>query len=159
MTGRTYDFQTQLAIGQAAEQLLDAELRKRGYTVWSATRDDQRRGIDRWIARPPSERQWSIEYKDDLRAQHTGNAFVEVLSVDTVGRLGWAYTSQADYLLYYVHGDELVYVLKMQAVKETVPAWERLYRTVKVMNDGYNTHGVLVPLHELEALAEAVWNL
>lgn len=159
MTGRTYDFAVQLAIGQAAEQLLDAELRRRGFTVRPASHDEQRRGIDRWANRPPMTQIYAIEYKEDLRAHQTGNAFIEILSVDTVGRLGWAYTSQAHYLLYYVPGDELVYVLRMMAIREAVPLWERSCRTVKVRNDGYCTHGVLVPLRELEALADAVWSL
>lgn len=155
----TYDFAAQLAIGQAAELLLDEELRKRGFTVRPATREEQRLGIDRWANRPPMTQTYAIEYKEDRRAHQTGNAFVEILSVDTVGRLGWAYTSTAHYLLYYIAVDELVYVLKMTSIRETVEMWERQYRTVKVQNDGYCTHGVLVPLWEFEALADAIWDL
>lgn len=44
-------------------------------------------------------------------------------------------------------------------VHETVTAWERAYPRRKVKNAGYCTHGVLVPLREFEALADAVWSL
>ena len=34
--------------------------------------------------------------------------------MDTAGKAGWAYNSQADYLVYYIPGDGLIYVLALE---------------------------------------------
>jgi len=91
----TYTFDAQKARGDAGESFLD-QVFATGYEIRPATRAEQRRGIDRIFTRRKTGWRLAVEYKIDYKAAHTGNAFVETVSVDTAGKAGWAYSSAAD---------------------------------------------------------------
>jgi hypothetical protein len=121
-----------------------------------ATRAEQRHGIDRIFTRRQTGQRLAVEYKTDYKASETGNAFVETVSVDAAGKASWAYSSEADYLIYYVPGDGLIYVLALEILRRELPRWIEEYPLRAAQNEGYTTHGVLVPLHKFEEHAEAV---
>ena len=150
-----YDFDEQKAKGNAGEQFLDRWFGAE-YDIRPATRHGQRRGIDRVFSHRQTGRRLAVEYKTDYKAAQTGNAFVETVSVDTAGKPGWAHSSKADYLVYYVPGDGLIYVLALETLRRQLPRWVRQYSLRSAQNEGYATHGVLVPLAEFERYAEAV---
>jgi hypothetical protein len=152
-----YDFMAQLARGARGEDVLD-RLFRRWYALTPATQAEQRRGIDRHFVTPAG-RRLTVEYKTDWTAARTGNAFVETVSVDTAGTPGWAYTSQAAYLVYFIPPDGLVYVLTFAALRAQLRAWTQAYPTRAIPNTTYHTHGLLVPLREFEALAETVLSI
>jgi len=151
----SYSFDAQKARGSSGEQFLDhwfvAE-----YEVRQATQQEQRRGIDRVFTHRQTGRCYAVEYKTDYKAAEPGNAFIETVSVDTAGKSGWAYSSEADLLIYYIPGDGLIYVLALQALRRELPRWVQEYRPGAAQNEGYATHGVLVPLDEFERIAEVV---
>lgn len=151
----TYNFDAQKARGDAGEAFLDCWFADT-YNIRPATREEQRRGIDRIFRHRQTAERLAVEYKTDYKAARTGNAFVETVSVDTAGKTGWAYSSEADYLIYYVPGDELIYVLTLETVRRELPRWVQEYPPRAARNEGYATHGVLVPLDEFEKYAEAV---
>jgi hypothetical protein len=148
-----YNFGDQLSHGERGEALLDRFF-ARWFRIEPATHEEQRQGIDRHFHHLTSHNDFTVEYKTDHTAARTGNAFIETVSVDTAGKAGWAFTSQADRLLYYVPGKGIVYVLKMTAVRARLPFWQQAYEIREVPNNGYHTHGLLVPLEELEKVAE-----
>jgi len=152
-----YSFDRQLAQGEQGETFLDGFFLP-WFTIRRATREEQRQGIDRWFVDARKRRQ-SIEYKTDSAAGRTGNAFVETVSVDTTNKPGWAYSSQAETLIYYIPDDGLIYVIRMAHLRLVLPAWVRKYPTRAVPNAGYRTHGLLVPLHEFEDLAVKVFSV
>ena len=152
----TYDFPTQLTQGADGEQLLDRYFAT-WFTIRHATRLEQRQGIDRIFSRQGAT--YKIEYKSDARANATGNAFIETVSVDTAGKRGWAYTSEADYLLYYVPGAEVVYIVPFLTLRQHLTQWAQQYPTRQIPNQGYHTHGLLVPLDEFERIAQRVESL
>lgn len=131
------------------------------WRIRSVPRSLQRHGIDRIWTHRASGREWTVEYKCDGRAVETGNAFIETVSVDTAGKLGWAYTSWAQQLVYYCPGLDFALVVPMNALKTRLVAWRRDYRErgpVKNMGrDGkvYGTFGLAVPLDEMRAIASA----
>ncbi len=90
-----------------------------------------------------------IEYKSGLQTGHTGNVFLETVSVDTRRKAGWVYTCCAHYIFYaaLLNGKILIFVpADLRARIETL---KRTFRTVKTthgQNAGYQTHGVIVPL-------------
>jgi len=151
----TYTFDTQKARGDAGESFLD-QVFATDYEVCPATRQEQRQGIDRIFTHRRTSKRLAVEYKTDYKAAHTGNAFVETISVDTVGKAGWAYSSAADYMIYYVPGDEVIYVIALEVLRRELPRWAREYPLRAAQNEGYATHGILVPLDEFERHAEAV---
>lgn len=154
----TYDFKTQLHCGQTHEHFLD-EFFNRWFVIADATRDQQRQGIDRMFTDKDTGAIHAVEYKADTTASRTGNAFVETISVDTANKLGWAYTSMADWLFYYLPKDGLIYFFEFAKLRRHLPRWTKQYPARSIPNNGYKTVGLLVPLAEFEAHATKVVNL
>lgn len=152
-----YEFKEQLTKGQQSENELDAYF-SQWYTIQTVDMDQQRQGIDRVFTRKDNGHVFKIEYKTDWTAGKTGNAFVETVSVDRTDKPGWAHSSQSDYLIYYVPGDDLVYVIAFQNLRSRLQSWCNC-PTRKIPNNGYNTLGLLVPLCEFERIATQVISL
>lgn len=151
----TYDFRTKLQEGLRSEEFLD-RLLSSDYRIKPASKSQQRQGIDRIITHIQTGQRWRVEYKTDQTAGNTGNAFVETISVDSRLKLGWAVTSESDLLFYYIPADGLIYVIPFEKLRTQLPRWLRTYPVRSIPNRGYSTHGILVPLHEFEALAQEV---
>lgn len=150
----TYDFKEQLTAGEKSEKFLDGIFSK-DYSVVPVGMDEQRQGIDRIFTRADGTT-FAIEYKTDWTASRTGNAFVETVSVDTANKPGWAYSSQARYLIYYVPGDSLIYVIEFGRLRVHLQRWVNQYPQRAIPNKGYRTRGLLVPLAEFEKIAKQV---
>ena len=154
------NFTTDLKRGELGEAQLDAFFGQY-WAIQPATSAQQSQGIDRaFYDLHTRQFAFSVEYKFDARAGQTGNAFIELVSSDATGQLGWAFTCTADRLFYCVPANLLVYVLDPTRLRRLLPAWVRAYcKSLRaVPNQGrfqaYNTIGILVPLRELEAIAE-----
>jgi hypothetical protein len=154
----TYTFDEQKASVAPGLLFLDQWF-AREYEVRPATQEEQRRGIDRLFMHLQTGKRLTVEYKTDYKAARTGNAFIETVSVDTTGKAGWAHSSEAECLIYYIPGDGLMYVLALEVLRRELPRWMRQYPVRAAQNEGYATHGVLVPLDEFERHAEVVINV
>lgn len=136
-------------------KVYEAELDKhfgQAYEITDATRNEERSGIDRFFAHRISGVRYSVEYKTDHVTPRTGNVFVETTSVDTAGKLGWAYTSMAQVLIYYIPEHEYALRADMTTIKRQLPAWTT-YPEAPAWNksrsgETYRTLGRLVPLEE-----------
>lgn len=152
-----YAFKEQLAKGEKSENKLD-HFFSQWYTIQPVGMDKQRQGIDRIFTNKETGVISKIEYKTDWTAGKTHNAFVETISVDTANKPGWAHSSQADYLFYYVPGDELIYIITFAKLREQMHRWHG-FPTRAIPNNGYKTIGILVPLAEFERIAIEVISL
>lgn len=153
---QTYDMQEQLSKGEAAELLLDNHFSDR-FQIQPATRAQQRQGIDRIFTLRATEKSYLIEYKTDWTAGRTGNAFIETVSVDTMNVLGWVYTSQAEWLLYYIPTTKKIYIIRFTSLRDELDLWIDQFGPEKAIpNDGYFTRGIVVPLIEFENCASKV---
>lgn len=157
MSGTTYQLYTQLKQGEGYEARLDTFFREQGFRISAVNRDMQRKGIDRVFYRERDAEIFTVEYKADSLAGKTGNAFIETVSVDTAAKPGWAYSSQASVLVYLVTEPETIYWISMARLRRQLPRWEVTYPKRQAQNEGYQTHGLLVPLDELERIAGFVW--
>ncbi len=146
-----YAFKEQLTKGEKSENKLDGFF-SQWYDIHPVDMDKQRQGIDRIFTNKETGVVSKIEYKTDWTAGKTHNAFVETVSVDTANKPGWAHSSKADYLFYYVPGDELIYIIKFAALRGRMHQWKGL-PTRQIPNNGYKTIGILVPLAEFEKIA------
>jgi hypothetical protein len=134
-------------------KLYEAELDKYfgvSYEIEEASRLQQSAGIDRIFIHRVTGAWYYVEYKTDHRTHETGNVFIETMSVDTADKPGWAYTSGAQVLVYFVPGYETAYRIDMMTIKRKLPQWSA-YRKAPAWNrsrDGslYQTFGHLVPL-------------
>ena len=156
MKTQTYDFTAQLRIGQEHERLLDSRLGDL-FEIAAATAGEQRQGIDRHFTHRKSGAGYLVEYKADSKAGRTNNAFVETVSVDSTGKLGWAFTSRADVLIYLVTHPETIYCIPLRQLRSQLFRWLWEYPSAQAQNNGYTTYGILVPLTEFEAIASVVY--
>ena len=139
----------QYANGKAVESFLDDFFRARGFHIEALTPDEERREKlgDRRFSKDG--RTMNVEYKSGIQTYTTGNVFIETISVDTTGEPGWVFTCRADYIMYAALLNKKILVFIPARLRECVPALSQMFRTVhtcKNQNDGYNTHGIIVPL-------------
>lgn len=127
------------------------------YDIEPVGHSEQLAGIDRrftaWSA-PTHTR--AVEYKSDLRAASTGNAFIETYSNVESGRPGWARTCSADVLVYYcVGGAGVAYLIRPDDIRAALPSWSQRYRSADCYNRdrGFHSRGLLVPLPALASVA------
>lgn len=153
-----YSFQKQFKKGQKYERFLDNYFSE-NFTIKPATREEERRGIDRHFQEKKNGRRFTIQYKADKTAGKTGNAFVETVSVDTNNTPGWVFTCEADFIIYYVVDSGPAYVVRPGELRKRVDRWQRQYPEWSIPNRHYNTLGILVPLDEFERLAYTVVNI
>lgn len=156
----TYDFGDQLDKGKKAERKLDEHFSE-WFDIRPATPGEDRRGIDRWFTDRKTGRVFPVQYKTDWRATRSGNAFIETVSVDTANIPGWAYTCKAEWLAYYCPGTngEQAYWVSPETIRRELARWVNRYPARTIPNKGYNTVGVLVPLAEMERIADQVVNI
>mgnify|MGYP001582985356 FL=1 len=145
-------FEDSRAVEARWEGVLDAWLRADGRDVRPATMAEQWKGIDRVVTDENGE-VCGIEYKIDEVARRTGNIFVETVSNDNTGRPGWAYTSTARWIFYFIVPDRVLCLLT-ERLRAALPAWLRRFRLKSADNGDYRTVGVVVPIVEAEKVAE-----
>lgn len=148
----TYNFNDKLKQGEDGESWLDTFFAP--YYNIRATPNLQHLGIDR-IFTDDKGVVSTIEYKNDTTANATGNAFIELVSNDITGKLGWAFTCQADYIIYRVVGGN-IYRLKPSAIRGQLREWNKYERRV-IKNKDYCSVGLLVPLAELDYIKVKVY--
>ena len=154
----TYSFKKQFNFGRKQEKYLD-ELFMGKFNIRPANRAQERNGIDRIFTEISTGKIFTIQYKADKTAAHTGNAFVETVSVDTQNAPGWAVSCQADFIIYYIVDIGPAYVLRPRDIRKNLKMWQGKYDERRIPNRGYHTVGLLVPLREFENLSVAIVNV
>lgn len=156
-----FDFESQLAVGEAGEEYLDA-FYKEHYDIRSVKDLDlQKRGVDRlYKSKDSSLSCWfTVEYKVDFKAGETGNVFLEIeVSSEQKKGFGWVQKLFSQILFYYVPKKATCYCCSSILIKTHVEKWALQYKLSKpVMNKGKGNEfwalGILVPI---DVFAEAV---
>ena len=153
-----HDFQEKLAAGDVGERILDNHFAKM-FAIRPATKKMQRCGIDRIFIAKHNIR-FTVEYKTDYRAAETGNAYIEYESVnkgDGVVAHGWLQTSLAQVFVYYVAGEGKAFWIWAMRLKKVFPKWSLEYKSREAENKTYHGKGLIVPLEELESIADRVF--
>lgn len=163
LMSKTYSFVEQYEKGKKAEAILDSYF-SQWYLIYQVSREFEKRGIDRLFARkvvsddPITNEYINVEYKTDSKTQDTGNVFIETDSVMELGKKGWAWTTEADILVYYAEPDT-IYIVRPSAIRDKVKAWERDYGRRPVRNKNYHSVGIPVPESEFERICIKVRRL
>ena len=159
---KTYDFNTQLQQGLAGERAIDKIIIARPSVVKiiPASKEEQLSGIDR-IIETKSGKRITLEYKSDRRAATTGNGFVETWHEYKMGqqRAGWALKCAANFLLYYIDNIGPIYMFKPSDLATLAQGKWSKFREVIVVNSGFKTRGLIVPLDEFEKHAINIWSV
>jgi hypothetical protein len=154
---KTLSFTRQEAIGVKGECELD-DYFSRWFEITLVDNILQRLvGFDRVFEDKRDGHRYSVEYKTDHRGHKTGNVFIELEANSKNGKLGWAYTSTAQLLAYYLPQPGLIFITRMGVVKEMVEEWAGRYEIKHVANPTYSSKGVIVPVdifahHSIEVL-------
>lgn len=97
------NFNNDLAIGKRGEKLVIAALANRGHKIedLSDNREYQRKDIDFRISNTEGV-SITLEVKNDIRSNQTGNVFIETYNRNNVSRGGdgWLCYCEADYLCF-----------------------------------------------------------
>lgn len=108
---------------------------------------------DRIFANKETGKRFFVEYKSGIQSAYTLNIFLETVSVDTPCKPGWVYTCRADYIFYAALLNHKILVFRPSKLRAEIADLKTRFREVKTskgQNDGYNTHGVIVPLDYAE---------
>jgi hypothetical protein len=146
-----YDFDEQLKKGEEQEVRLDEHFAKK-FRIYKVSARQQRNGIDRAMI-DNKNRCWLVDYKSDFQAHETGNVFIELVSVDTTNKPGWALSSKADYIVYFMVESGTAYIVAMADILENLARWTKEYKTVECQNKDYKSSGILLPISELKRIA------
>lgn len=137
--------------GMDVEEFLDKYFVKAGYDIRRTTTHQERILClgDRIYFK--KERQWYIEYKSGIQTYYTGNIFLETISVDTPRnfREGWVFTCQADFIFYAALLNKVILIFRPRVLREMLTKLRSNFREVatsKNQNQGYNTHGLIIPI-------------
>lgn len=148
---KTHNFENSIVIGEKFEKLLDNYFSKY-YTITEVSQEQQFAGIDRIFKN--SDRELKIEYKCDTVTITSGNLFIETFSNVESGRKGWAFTSQADWIFYYLIGMDKIVSMKPENIRTYLKEWISKYRLQSVLNKDstrqYHSRGILIPLEVFE---------
>ena len=155
MSIKPYDFETQRRVGQEGETFLDRWLGS-NHKVLNVSGDAryQRAGIDRVLTRRDNST-ITVEYKFDLAARRTGNLFFETMSNDSRAVPGWGWSSQADYWIFLIPGQEILVFNPGQLRSLAWDLHDQLRRRA-VPNRGYSTIGYPIPLVAARKAADEI---
>jgi len=148
-----YNFNEQLKHGDKGEAELDRYFEK-FYIISKVSAALQKQGIDR-IFIDDFGSNFFVEYKTDYVGDKSGNAFIETVSVSSVTstRLGWIHTSKAHWIIYYLAKSRIAYVLSPPKLRPLLDEWHQKYPKRCILNQGWHTEGLLVPLSIIQKLA------
>lgn len=159
-----YTFADKLEQGLRGEAFLDAVFAD-DFTITKATREQDRRGIDR-IYTDKTGKIYTIQYKADRKAAETHNAFIELISNDVTGKKGWAYTCKAEHVMYFVDDTGPIYIVRTSVIRDHLKEWNGQFTLKVIANKNqitqehiYNSIGTLVPLDVLEEVSYRVVNI
>lgn len=158
---RTYDLQEQLELSRLRDSEIDKHFAGKWEISRATSRSVERMGVDRLWTHKESGRRWLVEYKHDTQAHRTGNVFIETWSVEGKKR-GWAYTSCARAIVYYVVGGEYAFVTRMDEIERRLTSWELMHpekpatTADKRTGETYRTLGVCVPLFLYRGASDCV---
>lgn len=136
--------------GKAVEAFLDEYFVGRGYSIRQTTPHEERVLClgDRYFCQ--NGRGFWVEYKSGIQTHYTQNIFLETVSVDTGNtKPGWVYTCQAHFIYYACLLDGKILVLLPEYLRSVIESLKLSFREVKTgkgQNQGYNTHGLIIPL-------------
>lgn len=139
--------------GKAVESILDEFFGGQGFLIRRTTPHEERVLYlgDRHFSKP--HRGFFVEYKSGLQTHYTHNIFLETVSVDSASKPGWVYTCRADYVCYACLLDGKILVFLPEYLRSVIESLKQKFREVKTskgQNQGYNTHGLIVPLDYAE---------
>lgn len=144
------NFYTDLARGKKGENLLAAALERKGHKVQNVSNDVcyQLHDIDLLTTNKQGQ-QTTIEVKNDLRSEETGNVFVEFENYNNRSRnyKGWYYYCEAAYIAFVQENFKVAHLISLQHLKQICETGNHR------INSSINTRGWCIPLECIKGAA------
>lgn len=153
-----HTFNNSKKVGDAGEATLDKFFKDK-FNIEEVDISQQKLGWDRVFTHLESGARASVEYKTDTQSHKTGNIFIEIWSNKESGKRGWAYTTTAQWLYYYVLGAEEVYIVDVVKLKLYLKNWEKQFIIKGAKNPNYSSEGMLVPIEIFKSICYEVIKL
>lgn len=157
---QVYNFYTELAKGEKAENWLDSFF-SQAYEVKQVSMQQQSQGIDRIFVDRILKSEILVEYKADFKSAKTGNCFLELASRienDKIISPAWWVKSKASHVIYLIPNKK-IFIFPVSAIREKMIEWLLAYRAVKVYNESWVSSGIILPSSELELISGNIINL
>lgn len=139
-------FKDDLAIGKQGEKMVMSALEKRGHQITDVSDklEYQLKDIDIIISK--NGKSASIEIKNDVRSNQTGNVYIEITNENNISRngAGWFAYCDADYLCFVQTEKKQAHIIfRDELVKN---CWNNRYRIA----NSRDTSGYIVPIWQLK---------
>lgn len=160
------NFRQSLEVGLSNEELLDSFFAPKYQRIDKLHGDEQLAGCDRRFYLP--NRNFTVEYKADLKASQTGNIFVELMHYRPCDGLiwcGWGMSCKADYLALYLPGLNECFWLNPAKLRGMLLEWNSKFPKASFFGQGkpgkpdFYTQGIKVPVAEVRAIALRIYTI
>jgi len=135
-----------LADSEKLDQLYRRTFRGVNHIECITDRNIQRLGIDKKIIFNDGS---VVKIEEKKRRTDYGDCFIETWSVFENGKRGWVYTTQADFIAYYVVPLNIVFFIPVLPLRKSWKIygeeWMKKYGEKSAPNTRYTTKGVAVP--------------
>ena len=143
------NFYKDLEDGKRGEKLVAAALTARGHIVtdMSDNLDYRRKDID-LLLENKQKQITTLEVKNDMRSETTGNLFIETYNVRNQSHSfkGWYFYCEAYYLCFLQETSKAAHIVAFDDLRQAIAATN--YREVSTAS----TKGILVPVDALKAM-------
>lgn len=141
------DFYTDLKTGKEGEQLFAQTMAARGHTVTDVSNDQNYRNKDIDFVLTNSTGSATVEVKNDVRSNSTGNVFIETFCAENEKRFGagWYYYCEADYLAFVQDVKQKAHIVSRYDLVNLIN--RNSYRILSKW-DG-SSAGYIVPINDL----------
>lgn len=147
--------------GMKVEVWLDTYFSNHGFKIKKTTPEQERKhGLGDRIFSKGNTTQF-VEYKSGIQTFHTGNVFLETMSVDTSKKPGWLFTCKASWVIYAALLNRVILFFDPAYLRQNIHILKKKYKEVHTHNQNkdYKTWGLIVPLDEAKKLATKIINL
>lgn len=142
------DFYKDLAVGKRGEKIVAAALTARGHKVIDLSDDLAARAKDIDLLLDNGNQQTTLEIKNDVASERTGNIFIETYNAYNKSHSykGWFFYCQAIYLCFLQEQSKAAHIVSFDDVRQAIAA--NHYREVSTAT----TKGILIPVDELKVM-------
>lgn len=139
-------FDDDLTIGKRGEKLVTSALAARGHVIedLSNNRDYQQKDIDMRLTKNGTS--ITLEVKNDVKSNYTGNVFIETYNQNNKSRGGdgWICYCEADYLCFVQENHNIAHIVSRSELIKN--CWDGKYR----MSRSSFSQGYIVPIWQLQ---------
>lgn len=115
-------FNDDLKIGKRAEKAVAAALAARGHNIQDVSDNSAYQRIDVDLLLSKDGRQTSLEIKNDLRSEQTGNVFIEIYNRNNESRNGngWYCYCEADYVAFVQENRKQAHIVSFRELANMI---------------------------------------